>query len=42
MAKLEQYMQGRTEGMELALRQRIKGLRSWKKKSSFGRRQVSA
>ena len=39
MAKLDQYMQGRTEGMELALRIAKK---NWKKKSASGRKQESA
>ena len=43
MAKLDQYMQGRTEGMELALRiAKDKGIRNWKKKSASGKKQESA
>lgn len=40
MAKLDQYMQGRTEGMELALRiAKDKGIEELEKKYVSGRRQ---
>lgn len=43
MSKMDSYMQGRTEGMEFALRLvKIKVLKNWRKKSNSDREPVSA